>query len=109
MLQHNKLYQSLKKLSAEWHAGYVQWSYTWNYFKFFEDKTFVYGSIQGENFDLINKNFNKGSENLIKGKYNIIGSLITIYFENAEVKGALSNDNIVLEGKLAWDIYIPVA
>jgi hypothetical protein len=108
MLQYNKLYQSLKKISAEWHAGHVQWCYSWNYIKFFDDKTFVYGSIQGEDFNLINKNFTKGSKNLITGKYNVVSSLITIQFENSEVKGCLSNDSVLLEGKLGWDIYIPI-
>jgi hypothetical protein len=58
MLKYNTLYQSLKKVSAEWHAGHVQWGFAWDYLKFYEDGTVISCYSNGDT-DNIDKWFNK--------------------------------------------------
>jgi hypothetical protein len=71
MLQYNKLYQSLKKVGGEWHAGHFQWYYYWNYIKFYEDGTLIYCASSEDDFNNINKWFNKDNENVSIGTYKI--------------------------------------
>jgi len=113
MLKYNTLYQSLKKVSAEWHAGHVQWEYSWFYFKFFDDGTFIYALYSSDNFEKINSGFNKESDNSshMKGKYYIEKNIyLKLQFNNGvEVMGALTDtDKIIINGKLAWELYSPV-
>lgn len=110
MLHYNKLYQSLKKVSAEWHAGHVEWFYTWNYLKFFEDGGFISASIASEDPNLINKAFLRGAENTTHGKFELRNSnLIKLSFDNVNVDGAINNDDsIIVEGKINWDVFYPI-
>jgi hypothetical protein len=111
MLQYNKLYQSLKKVSAEWHAGNVLWDYSWEYLKFYEDGTVIYASIQGEDIEQINQWFNQSAEYVSKGKYTFISrTQLNIYFEsNKEILMGFSNDGkLLMQGNLSWDIFTPI-
>lgn len=109
MLQYNKLYQSLKKVSAEWHAGHVQWAYCWNYFRFYEDGVFIYASIQGNNIEDISKSFTRNSPNSTTGKFKLNNTTITFIFDTVEITGSITHENnLIIEGKLAWDMYYPM-
>lgn len=110
MIKYNTLYQSLKKVSAEWHAGHIDWFYTWNYLKFYEDGVFIYASIAGNDTKVINESFEKGALNITHGKFNLQKMhLLKLAFDNIEVNGAINNDaSIIIEGKIAWDIFYPV-
>jgi hypothetical protein len=110
MLQYNKLYQSLKKVSAEWHAGHVQWDYSWYYIKFFNDGRFIYGLFVSDDLEKINNGFDENSvnDNCSGGTFRIDNDyLITLNFENnIEIRGAvISNEKIILNGKLSWELY----
>lgn len=110
MLKYNTLYQSLKKVSAEWHAGHVQWQYSWYYIKFFNDGRFIYALFVSDDFEKINTGFNENStnEDFSSGVFKITNDyLITLNFENnIEIRGAIiDNDKIILNGKLSWELY----
>ena len=111
MIQYNKLYQSLKKISAEWHAGNVLWEYSWNYIKFFEDNTFIYSSIRGNNIELIGKWFNQDAENVIRGKYLLkSNSQLSLEFESGKstLAGFTNDGDILVEGIQTWELFSPV-
>mgnify|MGYP001291924795 FL=1 len=113
MIQYNTLYQSLKKVSAEWHAGTVLWEYSWFYLKFFEDGSFINALYTGDDFEKINSGFNKEFAESFpsRGKYIIEkNSKIKLLFNNGiEVRGAITDaDKIIINGKLAWELYTPV-
>ena len=110
MLKYNTLYQSLKKVSGEWHAGNINWFYTWNYFKFFEDGIFISSSIAGNETAVINLSFVRGALNTTHGKYELGNkNNIKLFFGNIEVEGQVNNDcSIIIEGKIAWDILHPI-
>ncbi len=110
MIKYNKLYQSLKKVSAEWHAGHVQWFYTWNYLKFYSDGICISASMAGDDVNLINGGFNKGEQNITHGKFDIEGTILKLIFDGVEVNGAFNNDgSIIIEGKINWDIFYPIS
>ncbi|MBI3133320.1 MAG: hypothetical protein HYZ14_01485 [Bacteroidetes bacterium] len=110
MIQYEKLYQSLKKISAEWHAGHVEWQYCWDYIKFFADGTFIQASILGDSFDKINTSFNKESANVTHGTFVLEkGRNINLNFGATQINGAINNDgSIIINGRLAWDLYTPI-
>ncbi len=118
MLQYNKLYQSLKKVSAEWHAGHVQWEYSWNYLKFYEDGTVIYVSSNGEPnrlnwFERRNK-----SAFFYTGNFNIQGNFkleiqIPVQIGVLKLSGVITKNRLILratnqEMKLYenWDEYL---
>lgn len=111
-LQYNKLYQSLKKVYGEWHAGHVEWGYHWYYLKFYEeDNTFIYSLIDGDNPDKINRWFNKSTQGVTHGTFKKDNQHLYLMFNsnNIEVKAFINKDNsIIVEGKLNWDIYLPL-
>jgi hypothetical protein len=100
MIKYNTLYQSLKKVSAEWHAGTVLWEHSWNYLKFYEDGTVIYCSSNG-NLKNINKwfdNENKDSH-FSKGTYKIIrNNFIEIHL--SAMIGSIKMDGVILDEKL---------
>ena len=113
MLQYDTLYQSLKKVTAEWHAGHVQWQYSWLYFKFFDDGTFIYASYSSDDFEKINSGFNKESVNTfhLRGNYCIEKDVyLKLQFNNGvEVMGAFTGtDKLIINGKMAWELYSPI-
>jgi len=107
MLEYNKLYQSLKKVSAEWHAGNVQWGYYWDYLKFFGDGTVIEASINSEDFERINSNFIKGSTTITHGQFTLNRTHISLEFDKTILSGELANDNkiILRKSDLSWEIY----
>jgi hypothetical protein len=67
---------------------------------------FIYASIQGSNFDEINKSFNKNSNNVTEGHFAINGNLLSLQFEKIDIKGYITKENsIVLEGIQTWEIF----
>lgn len=99
MLKYNTLYQSLKKVSAEWHAGHVQWSYYYNYLKFYSDGTFLYLTSNGD-IENINEWFTIEKFSGEKGSFTIKNDRIdantpaaigTIYFD-----GCVYGDKLIL-------------
>lgn len=108
MLQYNKLYQSLKKVGGEWHAGHFQWYYYWNYIKFFEDGTLIEASINSDDSDKIQLNFMPGNQNISHGKYIYNGDELIMELNNVTLKGGeTSEGNIVIQSSanLNWDKY----
>lgn len=113
MLRYNTLYQSLKKVSAEWHAGSIQWNYNWNYIKFFHDNTFIYATINGDDFNQINNWFIKDAENIIQGTFEFKTQyqLILKFNNNNNIKvvaGITLDDKLLIEGIQSWEIYTPI-
>lgn len=120
MLQYNKLYQSLKKVSAEWHAGHVQWEYSWNYLKFYEDGTVIYCSSRGDASDL--KWFSKDNEKAVmyKGVFQIdkfnLSAVIPTNLAQLKFDGIIQDQNLILRTHIEnldtfenWDEYTPVS
>ncbi|MCX6312029.1 MAG: hypothetical protein NT084_10400 [Bacteroidetes bacterium] len=110
MIKFNALYQSLKKVSAEWHAGHVQWQYSWYYLKCFEGGTFVYALFSSEDFEHINIDLSENSSDhsFLRGHYEInSSSLINLKFENGiEIGGEILDGNkLILNGKLSWELF----
>lgn len=119
MLKYNTLYQSLKKVSGEWHAGHVEWQYCWNYLKFYKDGTVIYASSTGvptqmEWFDINNKEafFYRGSFEFEKQLY--LRIKIPVSFGTLCIDGAIIKSNQLIlrstnkEMKLIenWDEYL---
>lgn len=108
MLQYNKIYQSLKKVSAEWHAGHVQWEYYWDYLKFYEDGMVIQASITSDNFEKINLNFNKNNSNIEKGKFKLSDKEIKLQFSEKRCSGGITKElDLVLyiENQFKWEKY----
>jgi hypothetical protein len=110
MLKYNTLYQSLKKVSAEWHAGHVEWSYSWYYFKFFSDNTFIYASINGDDFNQINEWFNKKAENVTRGTFEEKNYQVSLNFDDVtKISAGFTNEGkLLVQGKLSWEMFSPV-
>jgi hypothetical protein len=116
MLKYNTLYQSLKKVSAEWHAGHVQWEYVWSYLKFYEDATVIYCSSSNNTNNL--KWFSKENKEAFfyKGTYIINAHKIEINIPatigNLNFDGEINANSLVLRLnntstnlKEFWDLY----
>lgn len=111
MLQYNRLYQSLKKVSAEWHAGHVQWEYYWNYIMFFEDGIVIEGSVRSDDTEKIKLAFSRNNANLTTGNFSKNEKEITINFDKYTFHGAFTfEEKLVLQSNVtqAWDIYTPI-
>lgn len=110
MLYYNKLYQSLKKASGDWHAGIAQWFFSWNYFKFYEDGVFITASIASDDTEKIIETFAKGAPNITHGKFTIEGRLLRLSFNDGiNINAYVNNDrSIVIDGKLGWDVFYPI-
>lgn len=111
MLKYNTLYQSLKKVSAEWHAGNVQWNFYWNYLMFFENGTVIEGNINGDDYEKIKAAFLNSNENLTKAKFSYIDKEINVFFSNMVLRGELTfENNLILQSDvtLVWDMFIPI-
>ena len=100
MLQYNTIYQSLKKVSAEWHAGHVQWGYSWNYLKFYEDGTFIYCSSRGEPKDLSWFTRDNKEAVIYKGNYSVnnskLSAKIIVSIGELEIDGIIISNNLIL-------------
>ena len=109
MLHFNKLYQSLKKVNGEWHAGHVEWYFTWHYLKFFEEGVVIQASFAGENPALINKFFTKENTHFNHGAFWMENKIITLNFNQIQVKGFMNNDfSIIFDGARHWEIYYAI-
>lgn len=111
MLEYNKLYQSLKKISADWHAGHIQWQYYWNYFMFFSDGTLIEATIASEDFKKIKLNFSKKNDALNHFQYTWNEKEFDIHLDGAILHGGLTSENkLILQSDktLVWDIYSPI-
>ena len=117
MLQYNKLYQSLKKVSAEWHAGHVQWDFCWDYLKFYKDGIVINAYTPTDKVSEINvwldiKN-TKGEFPI--GKFTILENKISIELESSnstvKIDGVIINDTLILRKTNSfnhtenWDYY----
>ena len=114
-LQYNTVYQSLKKVSAEWHAGHVEWSYSYNYLKFYSDGTFLYVK-SNDDIESLKDWFNIDVFSGPKGKFtfdynrieaNIPASIGTLYldgcaYENKLIIREYNKDTNLYE---YWDEY----
>jgi hypothetical protein len=97
MIHYNELYQSLKRVSAEWHAGHVEWSYVWSYLKFYENDVVLSVSSNGDIKEidewLVPERFTGG-----KGFFKISNNTI-----DADIPGAVGKlhlDGCILEKSL---------
>jgi hypothetical protein len=104
MLKYNALYQSLKKVSAEWHAGHVEWSYIWNYLKFYRDGTVIYCSSSDHNFININSWFDKDKKDvfLYTGEFRLANDFrvsinIPVSVGQLEMDGGIQSNSIVIK------------
>ncbi|MEQ8581076.1 MAG: hypothetical protein RIC30_08715 [Marinoscillum sp.] len=100
MLQYNKLYQSLKKVTAEWHAGHVEYSFYWDFMRFYDDGTVIScnnNSNQSLNNWFYRENrdayFNRGT---FEKKNNIISLRIPVAAGVLEYEGQIQPDKLVL-------------
>ncbi len=112
MIQYNKLYQSLKKVSAEWHGGQVLWEYTWNYLSFSNDGICIlFYSNSEKPLNDENLFFGKNPD-VTLGKFTIANNEIRIDFgSDSENIGMIQNDKLILYSKNKvvpfgkWDVY----
>lgn len=99
MIKYNKLYQSLKKVSAEWHAGHVEWGYTWNYLKFYESGIVISvpsnGDIEKINEWFTLENFT-GSKGTFTIKGNRIDADIPIAIGKLHLDGCVFEESLIL-------------
>lgn len=99
MLKYNTLYQSLKKVSAEWHAGTVLWEYSWSYLKFYENGTVIYTSSIGKSDQLNWFSIENTEAVYYKGNFDIEKNQ-KLEMSIPAVIGTLKLDGIILENKL---------
>lgn len=104
MIKYNQLYQSLKKVHGEWHAGHVEWGYIWNYLKFYNDGTVIYCSSTDHDFIKINSWFNKDKKDvfLYKGQFRIENGFriflnIPVSIGQLEMDGGIQGNSIILK------------
>jgi hypothetical protein len=109
MVRINILYQSLPQVTGEWHAGHFQWTYTWQYLKFFEDGSLIYASIDGDNIEEINSWFNQNAQNVTSGKYRTVGSEIELALHSLTVQMSVYKDGkIVIHWLSGPRLYSPM-
>ena len=98
MLQYDKLYQSLKKVTRDWHAGHLEWSYCWYYLKFYENGIVIKSLIGSDNISVINNWFKPGATNAIIGNYKFISrSSLEIRIDNNNLNASLvAPDTIIV-------------
>lgn len=99
MIKYNTLYQSLKKVSAEWHAGHVQWQYSWNYLKFYENGSVIYVSSTGKPNEMDWLNAGNKNAFLYTGNFKLQNDF-KLEIEIPVHIGLLKLDGAVLENKL---------
>lgn len=96
-LKYNTVYQSLKKVSAEWHGGAVQWSYYYNYIKFYSDGTFLYVA-SSDDIESLKDWFTLDKFSGAKGSFSVKDNQIDATIPAAI--GILNLDGCVYENKL---------
>ncbi len=119
MIKFNALYQSLKKVSAEWHAGHVQWQYSWSYLKFYENGKVIYCCTPSDDFSKINEWFDFENDAFFyRGNYVIKEDsklVITIPVEKGKLvfDGCIDCNNLILRMTSSdssfieyWDEYL---
>lgn len=102
MMKFGKLYQSLKHVSAEWHAGNVQWSYCWDYLRFYEDGLVISCYSNGD-IEEIERWFRADNSNVpySKGEFKIgnnqvIEITLPALIGSIEMDGSVFSDYIIL-------------
>ena len=107
MLQYGKLYQSLKKVSAEWHAGHVQWEFYWDYIMFFGNGTLLSSSIASSMVEKILSGFASRNKNLTQGNFVVTKNEIEITIDKNVFKGIISDHRIIVQGQTnnGWDLF----
>jgi hypothetical protein len=106
MLKYDTLYQSLKKVSADWHAGNLSWGYSWYYLKFYIDGTVIQTYTNGEDPSEINKWFQPNSQNIDQGTFHIEDNRLTLTFRDHKLDGAIVSETmILLKGSHNWEEY----
>ena len=119
MLKYNTLYQSLKKVSAEWHAGHVECAYSWNYVKFYEDGTIIYCSSRGEARDLTWFSKNNEEAVIYKGIFHFdnfkLNAEIPMAIGILKIDGVINDQYLILRTSNEnmnsfenWDEYTPI-
>ena len=117
MIQYNKLYQSLKKISAEWHAANVLCEYSWNYIKFYQDGTVIFTSSSDEPsamgwFKIDNEEvrYSKGNFSLERNRKLEIE--IPVAMGTLRIDGVVGGDKLILRSSNiemnlieSWDEY----
>jgi hypothetical protein len=110
MLKYNILYLSLKKVSAEWHAGTPQWEYYWYVIKFYKNGTLIYAKTTEKGLESIDDWFIMENLHITNGHYEYFpekGNL-KINLDDVSLNANITyENNILLEGKLAWDMFTP--
>lgn len=110
MIRYNILYQSLKKVSGDWHAGHVQWYYYWDYLMFFEDGSVIEASINSDGCQKINKGFSKENKDVIHGSFICNEKEIHIEIDGKAISGGSTFDNklILMKDNRSWDMFTPI-
>ena len=113
MIQYNKLYQSLKKISAEWHGGHAVWKYYWSYFIFTENgNCYNFHSID-ENPQNTLENFKTKKSDMVEGKYSFKDGVLEMKFDSsAKIIAEVQDEKIILHSINDanpfgnWDLFI---
>ena len=118
MLQYNTTYQSLKKVTAEWHAGHLQWEYSWNYLKFYEDGSVMYCTTSNKPNELDWFHINNKEAFFYSGSFSIktnsmLEIEIPVEIGVLNFDGLMSNNQLILRSTNSqmginniWDEYL---
>lgn len=119
-LQNGVLYQSLKKVTGEWHAGHLQWRIYFDYLRFYYDGEVIFCSDQCNDVNEIKNWFYISNQKAFfsTGKYTIKDSKIEIVINTTvgtlKYVGEINNENIILKTSnnesnfSQWDLFTMV-
>jgi hypothetical protein len=108
MIKFNCIYQSLKKVSGEWHAGHYEWMYIWNYCQFFEDGRMAYYTFSSEDTDAIKKWFVSDDNNGVRGTYECENDNGRVIIGENESPLSIYNDRIIIHWNSGPEMYFPI-
>lgn len=115
MLQYDKIYQSLKKVSAEWHASNLDWQFIYYYLRFYTDGTVVFSSSPQEREEVdkwLSKSLkDKETGSFIIEKKNRIKINIPVAIGYITFEGIIKPNSLILNtcnnkiNKSSWDYF----
>jgi hypothetical protein len=115
MLQYDKLYQSLKKVSGDWHAGHLQWDFAWDYLRFYTNGV-VISCQSNDDVESIGRWFQLPNENkfITTGSFVCLpGGIVEIEYTSAfgdvKIDGQIMHNSLIVRthqnSSIYWDYF----